>query len=172
MFNKFFPLEFPAHLVEQGREQMAQSDPQIVDETLTVFAYVMKAMGYVHSLHPAGCVLTATCQNCGSSYSQRFEKRFHYYWACPYCQTITEGMFLAAMWNQREENRLTSSNGQEFWHSEGRTVYDRKYRQSYVVDNQGNLTQDDIPDYVLGRIDTAQLEDAERSRLARIECSE
>lgn len=165
MFNKFSPLEFPAHLVEQGRVQMAQSDPQ-------VFAYVMKALGYVHSLHPAGCVLTATCKNCQSSYSQRFEKRFHYYWACPYCQTITDGMFMAAIWNKREENRLTSSNGEEFWHSEGRSVYDRKHRQSYIVDDCGNLTQEDIPDYALGRIDLLVLEDAERRRLAWIESGE
>ena len=172
MFTKFIPLVFPAHLVEQGRERLAQSDPQIVDATLTVFAYVMKAMGYAPSLHPAGCVLTATCQNCRSSYSQRFEKRYHYYWACPHCQTITDGMFMAAIWNQREENRLTTTKGEEFWHSEGRTVYDRKHRQSYEVDDRGNLTQDDIPDYVLARIDTAQLDDAERRRLAWIKSAD
>ena len=79
---------------------------------------------------------------------------------------------MAAIWNQREENRLITSNGEEFWHSEGRTVYDRKYRQSYVVDERGNLTQDDIPDYVLGRIDTVKLEEAERRRLAWIESAD
>ncbi|ECN1823624.1 hypothetical protein AAE416_005044 [Escherichia coli] len=172
MFTKFFPLIFPAPVLEQVRQRLAVADKQVIDETITGFTYAMQAVGYTPSLHPAGCLILSECQNCKSSYATRYEMKHHFYFACPHCQTITKGIFKAAIWNQREENRLLTTKGEEFWHSEGRTVYDRKHRQSYEVDEWGNLTQDDIPDYVLGRIDTAQLEDAERRRLAWIESAD
>ncbi|VAK79585.1 Uncharacterised protein [Enterobacter cloacae] len=172
MFNKFSTIVFPATVLEQARQRLAAADKQVIDETITGFMYAMQGLGYTASLHPSGCLLLSECQNCKSSYATRQELKRHYYFACPHCQTITEGMFMVGVWNQREENRLITSNGEVFWHSEGRTVYDRKYRQSYVVDERGYLTQDDIPDYVLGRIDTTQLDDAERRRLAWIESAD
>lgn len=172
MFDKFFPLEFPESVLEQARQRLTIADKQVVDETITPFIYAMQAVGYTASLHPSGCLLLSECQNCKSSYATRHELKRHFYFACPHCQTITAGFFMAAIWNQRVENRLITTKGEEFWHSEGRTVYDRKYRQSYDVDDRGNLTQDDIPDYMLGRIDMAQLEDAERRRLAWIESAD
>ncbi|EOR7868428.1 hypothetical protein FYL99_RS25885 [Escherichia coli] len=172
MFNKFTPLIFSPPVLEQVRQRLAVADKQVIDETITGFTYAMQAVGYTPSLHPSGCLILSECQNCKSSYATRYEMKRHFYFACPHCQTITEGMFMAAIWNQREENLLLTSSGEAFWHSEGRTVYDRKYRQSYVVDDRGHLMQDDITDYVLGRIDTAQLEDAERRRLTWIENSD
>ncbi|TGB52800.1 hypothetical protein CRT22_23575 [Escherichia sp. E5028] len=171
MFVKFFPLNIPAHGIKQNHKNIVYADSQNknMDAMIITFANMMKAIGYTSSVHPAGGFLTTICENCWGVNSQRFEKKYHYYWACPDCQTITNGFFMASLWNQREENRLITSKGEEFWHSEGRRVYDRKYRQSYVVDDKGNLTQDGIPDYVLGRINIAQLEDAECRRLAWIE---
>lgn len=69
------------------------------------------------------------------------------------------------MWQEQPESWLTTDKGEVVRHSQGREVYDKRYRQSYIVDSVGNLTQDDLPDYIPGRVQLAQLEDAERRRI-------
>lgn len=169
MLKKFFPMQFSAQIIELAQQRLvvAKAEQKIVDD-ITLFIFAMQEIGYTTSVRPSGCLLMSECQNCRSSCSIRFEKKRHYYFACPHCQTITVGFFMAGIWNQREENRLITSKDEVFWHSEGRTVYDRKYRQSYIVSERGDLMQDDIIDYELGRIDLGQLDNAECRRLAWI----
>ncbi len=46
MFTKFFPLIFPAPVLEQVRQRLAVADKQVIDETITGFTYAMQAIGY------------------------------------------------------------------------------------------------------------------------------
>lgn len=161
----FHNVKFPEALLAQGREKLKEADKQIVDETIYVFGFAMRESGYKPCTKPGGCVVLRQCENCKGSYSQRYVKKRHTYWACPHCETITQGRFQAALWQEQSENWLTTDKGEVVRHSQGREVYDKRYRQSYIVDTVGNLTQDDIPDYILGRVQLAQLEDAEGRRI-------
>lgn len=144
-------------------QQAGQTERRIFDPEITLFAVAMQHDGYVPELHNE-CLILRQCPNCKGSYSVKYIKNHLIFWACPSCKTITQGYLPYGLWMKEPQSRLVTDKGYRVKHVRGREVHSIDERSYFIVDDRGNLTEDDITDYVLGRLDANQVDRVEEMR--------